>query len=159
MTARDKFIKRLKEEGLYEEWLATGDRAAKFKDDGTILIFVHYEWEPTDTYDEIHLPTFEAMRCHASFQKECADCFFDSDDDKFVAELARWLAMGEINGIKCPLFPADAYFPGSGLELDDTVQFEDDKDDDVTKTVVEMLRYMADKAGVEIKGNINGVEL
>lgn len=159
MKARDKFIKRLKEEGLYEEWLATGDRAAKFKDDGTILIFVHYEWEPTDTYDEIHLPSFEDMRRKESFRKECENVFYDDGDDKFVAELARWLAHGEINGIKCPLVPVDAYFPGSGLELDDTVQFEDDVEGDATKVIVEMLRYMSDKTGVEIKGNINGVEL
>ena len=159
MTAREKFIKRLEEEGLYEEWLATGDRAAKFKDDGTILVFVHYEWEPTDTYDEIHFPSFEDMRKHESFRKECESCFYDSDDDKFVAELARWLAMGEINGIKCPLYPADAYFPGSGLELEDTVQFKDDNESDATKIIVQMLRYMSEKTGVEIKGNINGIEL
>lgn len=157
MTAREKFIKRLEEEGLYEEWLATGDRAAKFKDDGTIIVFVHYEWEPTDTYDEIHFPSFEDMRCKESFRKECVDCFYDGDDE-FVAQLARWLAIGEKNGVKCPLYPVDAYFPGSGLEISAT-QFEDDNESDATKVIVEMLRYMAERTGVEIKGNINGIEL
>lgn len=157
MTAREKFIKRLEEEGLYTEWLATGERAGKFLDDGTILIFVHYEWEPTDTYDEFHFPSFEDMRSHASFQKECEDCFFDGDD-KFVANLARWMAHGEINGVKCPLAPCDAYFPGAGLEIE-TTQFEDDEVDVFSESIVEMVRYIAEKTGKEVNGIINGIKI
>ena len=125
MTAREKFNARLKELGLYEEWKASGDKAGKFLEDGTIVIMVHYDWDPEATYDELHFPSYDEMWKNEAFKKECASSFFEHDDDEFVAGLARWLEYGPGCHYECPLYAVDAYFPGSGLETD-CVKFEDD---------------------------------
>lgn len=124
MTAREKFIARLKELGLYDDW-RTGDKAGKIMDDGSIVVLVHYEWDPSDSYDEFHFPPFDEMWNNEDFRKECADSYLEHTDDKFVADLARWLEYGPGCHYDCPLWPVDAYFPGSGLETE-VITFRDD---------------------------------
>lgn len=152
MTAREKFIKRLKEEGLYKEWCMTGDFAGKVCKDGTVIVFLHYEWDNEDGYNEYHYPPFNELRDIEAFRKECEDRFYESDDDVFVASLARWLHYQES---ECPLYPVDLYW--SELKLGEKViTFEDDADDDA-KLVAEMVLYLGKKTGREFHGNINGI--
>lgn len=146
MTAREKFIARLKELGLYEEWDASGDMAAKFMDDKSIVIMVHYEWESDDPYHELHFPRFDELRDNEQFVKECRSNFFEHNDDKFVADLARWLEYGPCCRYECPLFPADAYFPANGLETE-VIEF---KDDDENVTAREAIQAIADKFGLSV---------
>lgn len=124
MTAREKFIARLKELGLYDEW-RTGDKAGKIMDDGSIVVLVHYEWDPSDSYDEFHFPPFDEMWKNESFRKECASSYLEHTDDKFVADLARWLEYGPGCHYDCPLWPVDAYPQGGGLETE-VITFKDD---------------------------------
>lgn len=146
MTAREKFLARLKELGLYDEWAATGDMAAKFMDDMSIVIMVHYEWEKEDPYHELHFPPFNELRDNEQFVKECRENFFEHNDDKFVADLARWLEYGPGCRYECPLYPRDAYFPASGLETE-IIEF---KDDDETATAREAIQAIAEKFGLSV---------
>ena len=128
MTAREKFIARLKEEGLYEAWLKSQDHVGKKYEDGTIIVFSHYDFDPEDGYFEYHYPSFSDMRENNRevFAENC-EAFLDNDDDTFVANLARWLAWGDCVWGECPLFPGDAYWAGTNLETE-TKEFKDDLD-------------------------------
>ena len=68
--------------------------------------------------------------------------------------MARWL----IRGGECPLYSTDLYFAGHGFEKE-VITFKDDEPTEATRVIVEMLRYMADKTGLEIKGKINNIEI
>ena len=119
MTAQEKFEARLKELGLDVKYELTGDKVGKVGkvlDDGTIVILVHYAWEPHDPYTELHYPPFDELWENEKFKKECMENFFEYPDDKFVAELARWLQYGSACRYPCPLFPVDVYFAADGLE-------------------------------------------
>lgn len=145
MTAREKFIARLKELGLYDEWNATGGMAAKFMDDKSIVIMVHYEWEPDDPYHELHYPPLDELRGNEQFVNECRSNFFEHNDDKFVADLARWLEYGPGCRYECPLYPRDAYLPASGLETE-VIEFKDDE----TDTAREAILAIAQKFGLSV---------
>lgn len=154
MTAREKFIKRLEEEGLYEKWKACGDFAGKVCEDGTPVLFVHYEWDADDGYNEIHYPSLAELRDIESFREYCEDTFYENDDDKFVADLARWL---HYQDDKCPLYTEDLYFSGEPYKTK-CITFEDDPDDDAN-LIVEMVRYLGEKTGKEVNGIINGIKI
>lgn len=111
MTAREKFEARLKELGLDGEY-GPDDHVGKFLEDGSIVVLVHIQSDPTDGYTEFRYPPFEEMWKDSRFREECKENFYDSDDDHFVAELAYWLDIHK-NGAKCPLTPVDAYWAGA----------------------------------------------
>ena len=111
MTAREKFEARLKELGLDSQY-GPDDHVGCFLEDGSIVVLVHVQSDPTDGYSEFHYPPFEEMWKDARFREECKQNFYDSDDDHFVAELAYWLDIHK-NGAKCPLTPVDAYWAGA----------------------------------------------
>lgn len=125
MTAQEKFEARLEELGLTVAYETTGDKVGKVMDDGTIVILVHYPWEPGDPYTERRFPSFDELRKDEQFVKECMDNFFENDDDKFVADLARWLQYGSECRYPCPLYAEDVYFAANGLELS-VFNYEDD---------------------------------
>lgn len=110
MTAQEKFEARLKELGLYEQH-GRDDHVGTFLDDGSIVVLVHIQTDPTDEYSEFHYPPFEEMWKNPRWRESCKHNFYDSDDDHFVAELAYWLDIHK-DGAKCPLFPVDAYWVG-----------------------------------------------
>ena len=154
MTAREKFEARLKELDLYDAWLME-DHVGKVLDDGTIVVMIHVESDPTDTYTEIRYPSFEKIRGDKkSVEKIKKEFYNDFQDDHFVADLARWLESGF--DCKCPLYPVDLYWAGIDGEW---IDFEDDVDNGFTESVVAMLRYIARETGRELVGKINNVEL
>ena len=126
MTAKEKFEARLKELGLYEEWIKQGEcgKVAVEREDGIILL-VHENEE--DKFTEEHFPAFSELRKNPKFVKECKEEWYvNCDDDKFVSNLACWLD-GYSN--ECPLFPVDVYFPGNEM-MTEWKDFEDDEDED-----------------------------
>lgn len=110
MTAREKFEARLKELGLDGEY-GRDDHVGKFLEDGSIVVLVHIQSDPSDGYSEFHYPPFEEMWKNPRWREGCKHNFYDSDDDHFVAELAYWLDIHK-NGAVCPLAPVDAYWVG-----------------------------------------------
>ena len=123
MTAREKFIARLKELGLDGVW-PTEDHVGKVMDDGSIVVLIHVETDPADTYTEIHYPPFEEVWKSEVSKRRLKEEFYCSDDDHFVAELAYWLDI-HMNGAKCPLFPVDLYW--AGIDEVSAFDYEDDK--------------------------------
>ena len=123
MTAQEKFEARLKELGLYGEY-GPDDHVGCFLEDGSIVVLVHIQSDPTDGYTEFRYPPFEEMWKDSRFREKCKDNFYDSDDDHFVAELAYWLDIHK-NGAKCPLAPVDAYW--AGAPETEWFNYEDDK--------------------------------
>ena len=138
MTAQEKFEARLKELGLEEAYKASRDKVGKVLEDGTIVILVHYPWEPGDPYTEHHFPSFDDLRKSEQFVKECMDNFFENDDDKFVADLARWLQYGSACHYPCPLFPEDVYFAANGLELS-WFDYQDDPEPQTAEDIIKNL--------------------
>lgn len=147
MTAREKFIARLEELGLYEEWKSSGAMAGKVLDDGSIVILVHYEYD-NDPYDELRYPPFEELWKNESFRNECKQDFYCHEDDHFVAELAYWLDI-HTNGAKCPLFPVDVYFPASGLETE-VIEFKDDPKAPDPERLTNIIRELAEMCGIDL---------
>lgn len=126
MTAKEKFEARLKELGLYEEWIKQGEygKVAVEREDGIILL-VHENNE--DKFTEEHFPTFSELRKNPKFVEECKkEWYADWDDDKFVRNLACWL---DGYSDECPLFPVDVYFPGNEM-MTEWKDFDDDENDD-----------------------------
>ena len=144
MTAQEKFEARLKELGLEEAYKASRDKVGKVLEDGTIVILVHYPWEPGDPYTEHHFPSFDDLRESEQFVKECMDSFFEDGDDKFVADLARWLQYGSECRYPCPLFPEDVYFAANGLEL----SWFDYQDDPEPQTAEEIIKNLVKEHSV-----------
>lgn len=130
MTAKQKFEARLQELGLMEEWKKQGEygKVAVARED-EIVILIHEGDD--DKFSEERFPTFNELKKNPKFVKECKNEWFgETDDDKFEAELARWL---DGYSDKCPLFPVDVYFPGNEM-MTGCKDFEDDpiadEDDD-----------------------------
>ena len=126
MTAKQKFEARLKELGLYEEWIKKGEcgKVAVEREDGIILL-VHENNE--DKFTEEHFPTFSELRKNPKFVEKCKEEWYtDWDDDRFVRNLACWL---DGYSDECPLFPVDVYFPGNEM-MTEGKDFEDDEDED-----------------------------
>lgn len=125
MTAREKFIARLKELGLDGVW-PTEDHVGKVMEDGSIVVLIHVETDPHDTYTEIHYPPFEEVWKNEVSKRRLKQEFYYSDDDHFVAELAYWLDIHN-NGAKCPLFPVDLYW--AGIDEVSAFDYEDDPEE------------------------------
>lgn len=153
MTAREKFIARLKELGLYDEWIGVSDHVGKVMDDGSIVVMIHVDSDPGDSYTEIHYPPFEEVWKDKESRDRIKQEFYCSDDDHLVAELAYWLDIHK-NGAQCPLFPVDLYC--AGIDPVEHFDYEDDSDDDA-KLIVEMVLYLGKKTDREFHGNINGI--
>lgn len=142
MTAKEKFEARLKELGLYEEWVKQGKcgKVAVEREDGIILL-VHENDE--DKFTEERFPTFSELRKNPKFVEECKkEWYADWDDDKFVRNLACWL---DGYSDECPLFPVDVYFPGNQM-MTEWKDFEDDENDEEEKyqTQVELNKVQID---------------
>lgn len=148
MTAREKFEARLKELGLYDEWMSCSDKVGKVMEDGSIVILIHYDWEKDDPYNEIHYPSFDKLWENENFRKECMSDFFEHDDDKFVAGLARWLQYGPGCGYECPLFPVDVHLAASGLETE-VIEFKDDPAPDPER-LTNIIRELAEMCGITL---------
>ena len=138
MTAQEKFEARLKELGLDVAYELSRDKVGKVLPDGTIIIFVHYSWEPGDPYTECRFPSFAELRKNEQFVKECMDNFFENNDDKFVADLARWLQYGSECHYPCPLYAEDVYFAAAGLELS-WINYEDDPEPQTAEEIIKNL--------------------
>lgn len=146
MTAREKFEARLKELGLYDEWVTCKDKVGKVMDDGSIVILIHYE-EDGDPYNEIHYPSFEELWKDEGFRNNCKQDFYCHEDDHFVAKLAYWLDI-HTNGAECPLFPVDVYFTASGLETE-VIEFKDDTAPDPER-LTNIIRELAEMCGITL---------
>lgn len=156
MTAREKFIARLKELGLYDEWLGC-DHVGTVIGDGSVIVLIHVDSDDSDGYTEIHYPSFEKIRKDSVAKDRIKKEFYGyCDDDTFIAALAYWL---DIDGekFKCPLFPVDLYWAGVDCEF--SFDFKDDPDDAFSLSIVEMVRYIAEKTGKEVNGIINGIKI
>ena len=144
MTAKQKFEARLKELGLYEEWVKQGEcgKVAVEREDGIILM-VHENDE--DKFTEEHFPTFSELRKNPKFVEECKkEWYADWDDDKFVRNLACWL---DGYSDECPLFPVDVYFPGNEM-MTEWKDFEDDEDKDEEEEYQRQIAENADEINV-----------
>lgn len=148
MTAREKFEARLKELGLYDEWMSCGDKVGKVMEDGSIVILIHYEGTEGDPYNEIHYPSFEELWKNENFRNECKEDFYCHEDDHFVAKLAYWLDIHK-NGAECPLFPVDVYFTASGLETA-IIEFKDDPITPDPERLTNIIRELAEMCGIEL---------
>lgn len=146
MTAREKFEARLKELGLYDEWVTCKDKVGKVMEDGSIVILIHYE-EEGDPYNEIHYPSFEELWKNEGFRNNCKQDFYCHEDDHFVAKLAYWLDI-HTNGAECPLFPVDVYFTASGLETE-VIEFKDDTAPDPER-LTNIIRELAEMCGITL---------
>lgn len=150
MTAREKFEARLKELGLYDDYMKVDDMVGKVMEDGSIVILSHYGHDPQDPYYETHYPSFDELWENEDFRENCADDFFYSDDDKFVAQLARWLQYGPgINKQKCPLFPVDVYFIADDLKTG-SIKFEDDPVAPDPERLTNIIRELAEMCGISL---------
>lgn len=118
-TAQDKFEKRLEELNRLEDWKSQEHegRMGIFTDDG-ISIFVN----ENDECAEYKFPPISHMERSEDFRMRALRDFCNHTDDKFVAELARWVA--DIRH-DCPLYPLDVYFLWDDAEI---VEFKDDEE-------------------------------
>lgn len=113
MTAREKFEARAEELGIYVRY----DHDGAILPDGRVVVLVHIDGQEDDPYTEIVYPPFEELWKNPEFHKACKEEFYsNSDDDKFIANLARWLDIHDPSN-KCPLFPVDLYWLTGGFEL------------------------------------------
>lgn len=133
MTAREKFIARLKELGIYEQWLKE-DHVGKVLDDGTIVVMIHVDTDPTDTYTEIRYPSYENVRKNPKSCRKLKEEFYGQGEPEFVAKLAYWLDLPDGKS-ECPLFPVDLYW--AQVEGADWFNYEDDEDEEEYQAFVE----------------------
>jgi len=119
MKAEEKFNARLKELGLFEEWLNDNDNKVGI-DTGEEIIILYYS---EDEYSELHFPPFGCLRMNDKFVKQCKNVFYCDESYEFVSKLANWLEFGKCN---CPLFPVDAFYCACGLETK-IIEFKDDE--------------------------------
>ena len=119
MTAREKFEARLKELGL-ENVYRIDDHVGATLPDKSLVVLVHIGGEKGDPYTEMHYPPFDELWKNEKFRQACKEEYYNnSDDDEFVADLARWLDIHKPWN-ECPLFPVDLYWltdrDGKGFE-------------------------------------------
>lgn len=118
MTAREKFEARIKELGLEKDYAIDGHVGAVLPD-GSVVVLVHMDCEKDDPYTELRYPPYEELWKNPRFRQACKEEFYSScvDNDKFVADLARWLDIHN-SGDKCPLLPVDLYWLPGGFETE-----------------------------------------
>lgn len=123
MKAFQKFEKRLKDLGLYDEWCSMGEagKVGIETEDG-IIILVHEE--EGDEYTEFTYPPMREMARDEDFRRRALNEFKEAGDEKFIRQLIWWFFYPEKN--ECPLFPVDVYF------IWDVYRWEHFKDDEVT---------------------------
>lgn len=127
-TAYDKFVARLEELGLWEEWCQQGcvGRVGAETSEG-IKILVHEDED--DRFTEFSYPPMREMEKSDQFRIKALEEFYPvmSDDKEFMNKLVRWVANpANVN----PLFPVDVYFLWSDYTWQD---FVDDKPVEVIK--------------------------
>lgn len=122
MKASEKFEARLRELGLFNEWLEMGGFGRigiELVEEDKIIILVH-ESENDSYYTEFTYPPMRKMEQSEDFRKRALAEFVDAGDDEFARDLIRWYLTPNC---KCPLFPADAYFIWDDYTY---INFEDD---------------------------------
>ena len=120
MKAFQKFEKRLKELGLYDEW-CSADSAGKvgtFTEDA-VIVLVHEG--DGDAYTEFTFPPIRKMAENEEFRRRALKEYVDAGDEGFIRQLVHWYFNPKAG---CPLFPVDVYFI---WEYDTCVDFEDDE--------------------------------
>ena len=123
MTAKEKFEARLKELGLEMDYECDG-HVGTILPDGSVVVLVHIDYEKDDPYTEFRYPPFDELWKNEEFRKACKEEYYWSDNDEFVANLARWLDFHK-DWNKCPLFPVDLYWLPGGFETS-WFNYEDD---------------------------------
>lgn len=123
MTAQEKFEARLKELGLWKDY-GMDDHVGTVLPDGRVVVLVHIQSDPTDSYTEFDYQSFEDLWKDAKFREKCKEHWYkESDDYEFIGKLAYWLDIHD-KYAECPLFPVDLYWMGTESKWFD---FEDDK--------------------------------
>jgi hypothetical protein len=119
MKAYEKFENRLRELGLYEEWLKQGScgRIATSTDSNVIVLV--YEGDG-DSYTEFTYPPIHIMSQDYNFRRRALDEYKDAGDEEFLRDLIYWYLYPSN---KCPLFPVDVYLVWQNPTW---VDFEDD---------------------------------
>ena len=145
MTAREKFIARLKELGIYEQWLRE-DHVGAVLPDGSVVVLIHVETDPQDTYTEIHYPPYEEIRKKPEDVQKLKNEFYGNGDDAFVGRLAYWLDFPD-EKIDCPLFPVDLYWS----QVDDDHWFDYKDDDSPADIAKACIQEIADKFGLNVR--------
>lgn len=127
-TAYDKFVARLEELGLWEEWCQQGrcGRIAKTTQEGIIILC--NEGECDKVYTESFFPPMSKMQEDDDFRLNALYEFCDHDDSGFIYNLCLWVARPNEN--KCPLFPVDVYFCWDSPKV---TCFEDDVQENTNK--------------------------
>lgn len=118
MKAYEKFEARLRELGLYNEWLeqgAIGRVGIELKD--KIIILVHEDNK--DAYTEFIYEPMRELEKHHEFRRKALNEFRTICDEGFLRRLVDWYLDPKC---ECPLYPVDVYFLGSASFLN----FEDD---------------------------------
>lgn len=121
MKASEKFEARLRELGLYDEWLEQGGFGRigiELVQEDKIVILVHESEE--DAYTEFTYPPMYEMAHDEDFRRRALIEFVDAGDEEFIRSLVYWY-LNRIN--KCPLYPVDVYFLWSDYT---ETNFEDD---------------------------------
>lgn len=116
MTAKEKFERRLKELGLYNEW--TGFGRLSIENDNGIITMIHLD--DKDDYSEIHFDTLNELRSNKEFYDKAIKELVGSP----VVELykfTRWI----VNGFQCPFGPNDIYFFAPMKQI---INFKDDEE-------------------------------
>lgn len=133
MTAQEKFEARLKELGLWKNY-GMDDHVGTVLPDGRIIVLVHIQTDPRDSYTEIEYPPFEELWKDGRFRKECKEHWYkESADWEFIGKLAYWLDIHD-EFAKCPLFPVDLYWMGTNSKW---FNYEDDDTaEDIIKNLV-----------------------
>lgn len=125
MNAKEKFENRLRELGLYDEWLQIGALGkVGTETEENVIIFVHEDDE--DKYSECTFPPMWKMSEDDGFRRMALREFVDAGDEKFIRALVRWFFDPKA---PCPLFPVDVYF----LWDFDYKDFEDDTEENIER--------------------------
>lgn len=122
MKAYQKFEKRLRELGLFEDWHKQGaiGRVGTETEDA-IIILVHES--EVDKYTEFTYPTMKELGTSNEFRLRALKEFVSWDDDEFRRKLCYWV-VDPSN--ECPLFPVDVFFLYDGCSFE---HFEDDTEE------------------------------
>lgn len=115
-TAEDKFLSRLMQFGLLDEWRAMGEqgRIAVETEQG-IIIFVHEDCR--DRYTEFHYPPMAVMQADDGFRLRVLAEFYGEVDNK--DSLVYWVISPDLE--PCPIAPVNVYFlwNGTGKDFED----------------------------------------
>ena len=115
-TAEDKFVSRLVQYGLLDEWRVMGEQGRiGVETEQGIIIFVHED--SRDRYTEFHYPPMAVMQADEGFRLRVLAEYYGEVEDKDA--LVYWvISPGDS---PCPIAPVNAYFHWDGVGKD----FED----------------------------------